>query len=65
MHEVTYRFDEATSESIKELCSHYNSNSAGIIKKSLALLKLAAFVEQTEGEMIIRKGNHETKLMMK
>lgn len=66
MHEVTYRLDQVASDSIDELIRHYNVNdSSQVIKKSLALLQIAAYVEKTEGEMIIRKGNHETKLIVR
>lgn len=66
MQDVTYRLDQSACDSIHDLMKHYNaSDSAQVIKKSLALLRIAAYVEQTDGEMIIRKGTHETKLIVK
>lgn len=64
--EVTYQLDKSACESIKDLMRFYNAqDSAELIKKSLALLKVAAYVEQTNGEIFVRKGNHETKLIIK
>ncbi len=65
MQQITYSLDDKTYQSIAELCEYFNAtDSAEVIKKSLALLQVAAYVKQTDGEIIIRKGNHETKLIV-
>ncbi len=66
MQQVTYQLDQSACESIQDLMNYYNvTDSAQVIKKSLALLRIAAYVKKTEGEILIRKGNHETKLIVK
>lgn len=66
MQDITYRLDKSTCDNIQDLMDHYKSaDSAQLIKKSLALLRIAAYVEQTQGEIFIRKGDHETKLIVK
>ena len=65
MEEVTYKLDQCATDSIKDLMRFYRVyDSADVIKKGLALLKIAAYVEQTDGEMIVRKGNNETKIII-
>lgn len=43
--------------------SYYRvKTKADVIKKAVAVLKIAAYVQSTEGELLARKGHHETKL---
>jgi len=65
MTELTLELDFKASESIKELMSHYKvSSKAEVISKALAVLKIAAYVDKTQGELLARKGNHETKIVV-
>ena len=65
MTELTLEFDKKASQSIKELMAYYNvNNRADIISKAISVLKIAAHVKQTDGELIARKGTHETKIIV-
>ncbi len=66
MSELTLEFDRKAYDSIKELMTHYKVNSkAELISKAIAVLKIAAHVDQTHGELFARKGNHETKIIVR
>lgn len=64
--ELALELDLTAQKSINELMSHYNAkNRAEIVQKALAVLKVAAHVEQTEGELFARKGGQETKIIIR
>ncbi len=65
MTELTLELDSQASESIKELMSYYRvSSKAEVISKALAVLRTAAYIDKTQGELIARKGSHETKIVV-
>lgn len=48
---------------IESLKHHFNfSTEAEVIKTALRLLKLAATIEDTDGELIAKKGSRETRI---
>ncbi len=66
MVELTLQLDHKASASLKELMSHYRVKSkAEIISKALAILQIASHIDKTEGELFARKGNHETKIIVR
>ena len=65
MTELILELDRQASQSINDLMKHYRSiNAAELISKSLSLLKVAAHLDQTQGELFARKGSHETKIIV-
>jgi len=65
MTEVTLEFDTTASQSINELMQHYKiNNKAALISKAIAVLKTVTYIAQTNGELLARKGNHETKIVV-
>lgn len=65
MTQINLELDKKASESLNELMKHYNAGSrADIISKAIAVLKIAAHVGKTGGELYARKGNHETKIVV-
>jgi len=66
MTELTLELDPKASESINDLMRYYKVNSrAELISKAIAVLKMAALVSRTDGELIARKGSDETKIIVK
>jgi len=66
MSEITLKLDDKASESIKSLMYHYGVNTeAEVIKKGLSLLEISAYIDNTEGELLARKGAHETKIIVR
>ena len=66
MSELALELDQVAQKSINDLMGHYRVGSrAEIISKALAVLKIAAHVENTAGELFARKGNHETKIVVR
>lgn len=66
MSELALELDNKAQESINDLMSHYRVGSrAEIVTKAIAVLQIAAHVEKTEGELFARKGNHETKIVVR
>lgn len=66
MHEITLRLDKKANESLTNLMGHYNvSSKAGIISKALSVLQTIAHIDKTEGELVARKGEKETRLIIK
>jgi hypothetical protein len=66
MTELTLELDQKASESIKDLMSFYKvSSRAELISKAIGVLKLASYVSKTNGELYARKGNEETKIIVK
>jgi hypothetical protein len=65
MTEITLELDSRASESMKELMDYYHVRSrAELISKAIAMLKLAAHIHKTGGELYARKEQHETKLIV-
>ncbi len=66
MTELNLQLDQRASDSLIELMSHYRvSSKAEIISKAIAVLKIASHVDKTQGELFARKGNHETKIIVR
>lgn len=66
MTELTLKLDQKASESIIDLMSHYGVvTKAEIISKAIAVLKIASYIDKTQGELFARKGAHETKIIVR
>jgi len=66
MTELILNLDKRATDSIKDLMSHYRVGSkAEIISKALAVLKIASHIDKTQGELVARKGSHETKIIVR
>jgi hypothetical protein len=66
MTELTLQLDSRASEALQALMAHYGLNSkADLISKALAVLTLTAHIDKTEGELVARKGTHETKIVVR
>lgn len=66
MTEVALELDTQAVESVKDLMNYYGvANRAEIFSKALAVLKIVAYVERTNGELFVRKGNKETKILVR
>ncbi len=65
MSELYLELDNQAQKTITDLMRHYKiSSRAEIISKALGVLKTAAHIENTKGELFARKGNHETKIIV-
>lgn len=66
MTEITLELDREATQSIDELMCHFKvDNRAELISKAIAMLKVAAHVGKTGGSLYARKGNQETKLIIR
>jgi hypothetical protein len=66
MNELALELDKKAQDSLKDLMKHYGSrNRAEIISKALTVLKTVAHIERTHGELVARKGNNETKIIVR
>ncbi len=66
MSNLTLNLDEKAENSIDKLRKHYGASSkAEVIRKALALLQVAAEVDATNGELVARKDNKETKIIVR
>lgn len=66
MTELSLELDQNAQKSLRDLMTHYRVRSrAEIISKAIAVLKIAAHIENTDGELFARKGNHETKIVIR
>jgi hypothetical protein len=65
MTELSLELDNRAQKSINDLMSHYRVGRAEIISKALAVLKIAAHVENTHGELLARKGTSETRIVVR
>lgn len=63
MTHLTLELDTRTSAIVNDLMYHYGlRNKAELFTKALSILKVAAFVDSSNGELIARKGSEETKI---
>jgi hypothetical protein len=63
MVELTLVLDNRANETIHDLMHHYGlKTKAELFSKALSILKVAAYIEDTQGELIARKGASESKL---
>lgn len=66
MSNLTLNFDEKAERNLEALKKHYGATSkAEVIRKALVLLKIASEIEETEGELIARKGGKEAKIIVR
>jgi hypothetical protein len=66
MSNLTLNLDEKAEKSINKLREHYGASSkAEVIRKALALLQVAAEIDSTNGELVARKNNKETKIIVR
>lgn len=66
MANLTLNLDKSMEKEIEALKKHYHATSkAEVIRKSLALLKIASQVDETQGELIARKGDKESKIIIR
>jgi hypothetical protein len=66
MTELTLELDNKACEAINDLMRYYKvNNRAELISKAISVLKMAALVSKTDGELIARKGSNETKIIVK
>lgn len=66
MSHLFLELDHAASKSLYDLMNHYNVKSkAELITKAIAALKIAALVDQTNGELIARKGHCESRIRIR
>jgi metal-responsive CopG/Arc/MetJ family transcriptional regulator len=65
MNEVTLQFDQDATKSIDDLMAYYKVTSrAELISKAISMLKVAAYIGSTQGELIARKNGQETRITM-
>lgn len=63
---LSLELDSVAKQSIDDLMAHYNVGSrAAIIKKALAMLKVAAIVEKTDGQLVAKRGHNETHIVVR
>jgi hypothetical protein len=63
---LSLELDSVAKQSIDDLMNHYKvSSRAAVIKKALAILKVAAHVEKTDGHLVAKKGPHETHIVLR
>lgn len=67
MSNLTLNLDEKAEKSVEQLKKHYGASSkAEVIRKALALLQVAAEIEDSKGELIARKGGvGESKIIVR
>lgn len=66
MSNLTLNLDKKAEKSINDLREHYGATSkAEIIRKALALLQVAAEIDVNKGELLARKNNKETKIIVR
>lgn len=66
MAEFTFRLDNETKDQVNELMRHYGVKTAAeVFEKALAALTIHAYIAETNGELIARKGAHETKIIVR
>ena len=63
---TSFNVDERMDATLEDLKEHYNASSkAEVIRKAVALLKIAKENEQKDGSLIIRRDNEDLKVLVK
>ena len=63
---TTFNIDEKMSLALEELKIHFGASSkAEVLRKAVALLKIATESEAADGSIIIRKDNVDQKIIIK
>lgn len=66
MTELTLRYDDNTDNKIKSLMKYWGyKDESELFTQSLTHFLLMTAVDSTDGELIARKGTHETKLILR
>ena len=63
MVELTLVLDSRANATINDLMHHYGLRTkAELFSKAISMLKVAAYVEATNGELVARRGDEESRL---
>jgi hypothetical protein len=63
---TTFNIDEKMGQSLDELKEHFGASSkAEVLRKAVALLKIAAESEAADGSITIRKDDTDQKIIIK
>jgi hypothetical protein len=63
---TSFNVDAKLDETLESLKSYYGASSkAEVLRKAIALLKVAQESEQQDGELLIRQGGREVKVLVK
>jgi hypothetical protein len=63
---TTFNVDEKMDATLESLKEHYGATSkAEILRKAVALLKVAQESEQSDGSLVIRKGDQDVKVLVR
>jgi hypothetical protein len=66
MTEITLRYDHDTESKIKSLMKYWGyKDEAELFVQTLTHFLLMTAVDSTDGELIARKGTHETKILLR
>jgi len=61
--ELVLELDSRANATIHDLMIHYGLRTkAELFSKAISILKVAAYVESTNGELVARRGNEESRL---
>jgi len=65
MTQLTIELDRNAVNRFDQLMTHYKlKDQAAVISKALAALTIFAAIDSTDGELIARKGEHETRIIV-
>jgi hypothetical protein len=63
---TTFNVDKKLDDTLESLKEHYGASSkAEILRKAVALLKVAQESEQADGSLVIRKGDKDVKVLVR
>jgi hypothetical protein len=63
---TTFNIDEKMGQTLEELKDHFGASSkAEVLRKAVALLKIATESEAADGSIIIRKDDVDQKIIIK
>ena len=66
MANLTLNLDKNAEKIIEKLKTHYGATSkAEVIRKALGLLQVVAEIEANHGELIARKDNRDTRILVR
>jgi len=63
MTELVLELDGRANATVNSLMQHYGLRTkAELFSKAISILKIAAYIEATNGELIARRGDEESRL---
>ena len=63
---TTFNIDDRVDATLEELKNHYHASSKSeILRKAIALLKVARDSEQPDGSIIIRQNGKDVKVIVR